>query len=352
MVIHELDPQLLGIGLEMSRRPEVINPEISHFDAAGNKIGIARLPGAHLLPDYDAHRDVGLRAALARWGIEQTTDSIMVLTGDPTAIEEQGYHVTMDVFEPRGNDPDGLPGGFSTMCGNGVRATAALLAEQDSDATGFVVRTRSGDRRVGVEGDNFVVEMGQLTHSIRDLGRYVDVGYVRTNPDGEYRGSPIPDDIQQMMYTLGIDTTNWWIGLNGDLQDGSIDGEPHVVIPIRPGRISTLQELRQLAKLIGPGITNHPIFPHGINANLVVPVDPQRILCCTHERNLDGPEHSVTASCGTGSTVAGGVAMRDFLRDYEVTQTVVHCTGGDLVIARPNPQSDRFSLKGPAVRIS
>ena len=36
----------------------------------------------------------------------------------------------------------------------------------------------------------------------------------------------------------------------------------------------------------------------------------------THERNLgDDPNHCVTASCGTGSTVAGAVVMKKHLKD-------------------------------------
>ncbi|MBI2420928.1 MAG: hypothetical protein HYV38_02480, partial [Candidatus Levybacteria bacterium] len=72
---------------------------------------------------------------------------------------------------------------------------------------------------------------------------------------------------------------------------------------------------------------------------------------CTHERNLgDDPDHSVTASCGTGSTVAGGIMFEKYVSDP--TQVVlVKCTGGDLEITK-SPTSSSLLMKGPAQRVN
>ncbi len=68
------------------------------------------------------------------------------------------------------------------------------------------------------------------------------------------------------------------------------------------------------------------------------------ILNCTHERNLgNNPHHSVTASCGTGSTAAGAI----MLTKNKLKKIIVKCLGGRLIIEKRQSQ---YYLHGSAVR--
>jgi len=301
-----------------------------HFVSCGNKIGLVPLTLAGYSDTNDSWRnDRHLRELLVSWGQEIGSDSIMVLTGDPRKRAEQGYHVAMTVFEPCGTDNENnLPGGLSNMCGNGVRAVAAFVREFDRSLTEILVKTGSGLRKITYEpqSDLYVVEMGELS----------------------YLNAPIPREIQKDL-SVFISAKTWSIGLNGTrARDGSITGEPHVVIEVTQSEAPTQQSLRHLAVMAGPLITkNRNIFPQEINANFIM-VRDNVIFNATHERNLgDDANHSVTAACGTGSTVAAGVVMEK----YHKTQILVKNMGGDLIIS-PDPNLPRgLLMKGEAHRV-
>ncbi|MGH7246273.1 MAG: hypothetical protein ACREGI_05085 [Candidatus Levyibacteriota bacterium] len=325
--------------------------ELALFEGCGNMLGIVPLARAGYSPLNDPRQDAMLRARLADWGRSINSDSVMLLSGDPSRFEEQGYHFFMDVFEPRGSDESGMAGGFSTMCGNGVRAVAAYLRELHPDVASCVVMTRSGLRTVEFEDDHFIVDMGEFTVAAVDLARYVSI----SGREGLHHfDQPIPEAIRAQLapYTSAA---RWSIGFTGNRDgEGMIDGEPHVVIQIPEDEVATIQDLRQLAIAAGPRITkNREFFPQEINVNFIVVRDRDdgtyEVWNCTHERNLgDVPEHSVTAACGTGSTVVGGVVFEQF--PYVGDEIPVVCTGGTMIIKKQ--PGGVLHMKGPAVRVS
>lgn len=329
------------------------------FEGCQNMLGVVPLTAAGYEGDRESWAtDEGLRRKLVEWGREIHSDSVMILTGDPLKADEQGYHVTMDVLEPNGGNGSDL-GGLSTMCGNGVRAVASYVKESLPDVQEVAVMTGSGLRRIKIErGSNgedlFVVNMGELTTRSRDLTSYVNTARVIPNLEGQYLGYPIPREIRERLAHV-IDVKTWSIGLNGDRdEEGKIDGEPHLIIEVPRDQVKDIADLRRIAVEAGPIITkNLDLFPQEINANFIVRDGTDEegrfvIWNVTHERNLgNDPDHSVTAACGTGSTVAGGLIFGKYPEGPFQT-VLVKCTGGDLEIAKGRTG---FLMKGPAQRV-
>lgn len=321
------------------------------YAGCGNMLGVVPLTEAGYSLDQDFRQDSALREYLHQWGTRINSDSVMVLIGDPGKAAEQGFHYEMYVFEPSGRSDNGLAGGVSTMCGNGVRAVASYIEKKMPGITEVKVKTMSGIRTVKIENGLYVVDMGEFVYRAEDLSEYVNTSQVLPNDDGNYFNSPIPKEILSELSGF-IDTATWSIGLNGDRENGNIDGEPHVVIEVPNDRFSDLTKLRKLAVLAGPIVTkNLDCFPKEINVNFISVIKNSdgsvEILNCTHERNLgDDPDHSVTPACGTGSTVAGGFVLEKF---PELNSVLVYCTGGDLVISR-GEGNDLF-MKGPAEEV-
>lgn len=327
------------------------------FEGCGNMLGVVPLTLAGYEEGDGWKNDPRIRKILTRWGKEINSDSVMILTGDPTKLDEQGYHVKMFVFEPNGNDESGLGGAVSVMCGNGVRAVAAWVREFDPELKKVFLMTMSGLRTIAIEGELYIVEMGEFGNSAVDLSPYVKKERAPFNKEAKYLNVPIPQTILKDLSKYTSAKT-WSIGLTGTRHpNGNIDGEPHVVIEIPRREIENIEGLRKLAVAAGPIITkNLEIFPLEVNANFVV-VEGQDesgkfvIWNCTHERNLgDDSNHSVTAACGTGSTVAGGVMFEKYVKAPSQT-VLVKCTGGDLEIANGNSKPMSLLLKGPANRV-
>lgn len=344
-----IDPKReAGVGFykKLAQRLEV-------FDGCGNVLGVVPLTEADYPDASDFREDPELRGFLQRWGREIGSDSVMVLTGHPGRVDELGYHYAMFVFEPNGEDLMGLPGGISTMCGNGVRAVAAFLRQRYPIAVDARIMTLSGIRIVEFDEDLFTVDMGKLTFNAADLETYVDSSQAFVDGKGRYLDVPIPESIVKQLSPI-TSAKSWSIGLTGDRINGRIDGEPHVVIEIPANEASDLVALRKIAVGVGPIITkNSRLFPKEINVNLIIQAGSNEdkkmtILNCTHERNLgNDAEHSVTQACGTGSTVAAGFIME---KNSGLHQVEVKCLGGNLTILKKSGSESLF-MKGPAVKV-
>jgi diaminopimelate epimerase len=345
-----------SMDLDIQQLMETLPEHVSLFEGCGNMLGIVPLSLAGFPVGWDFQKSPEMRRFLANWGKQINSDSVMVLTGDPRQRDAQGYHVMMYVFEPNGSDDTGMAGGVSTMCGNGVRAVAAYIRELDPEAENAQIMTMSGLRNIEFDGDFYAVDMGTMTNNAHDLAQYVDASQVQPNESGEYYRSPIPAEIVAHLSQF-TSAREWSIGLTGTYtEDGSIDGEPHIVVEIPADQARTIEELREIAVVAGPIITkNLNLFPKEINVNFIVrqgltdEAEPRaEVMNCTHERNLgEDADHSVTAACGTGSTVVGGVTLRG-MEEAPVRAVLVHCTGGDLEIS--GIPTD-LVMKGPAVRV-
>ncbi len=336
-----------------------LEENLSVFEGCGNMLGIVPLSLAGYKGGKNAwKKDRKLRSLLTKWGKEIKSDSVMVLAGDPLDAKKQGYHVEMFVFEPRGKDDTGMGGCISTMCGNGVRAVAAWIREYEPGAKDASIMTMSGLRKIAIEGDLYTVEMGELTMKAKDLRPYIDTRKVLSNEAGEYVDSEIPEEILKKL-SQHISTKTWSIGLNGTRdKKGKIDGEPHIVIEIPKKEAKNIKALRKIAVKAGPIITkNKKLFPKEINANFVVVEGKKKeklvVWNCTHERNLGSDaDHSVTAACGTGSTVVGGVMFTKYTKKAGST-VLVKFKGGEMQISVKGKKKNPMTLlmKGPARRV-
>ncbi|HEX9061523.1 MAG TPA: hypothetical protein VF941_15190 [Clostridia bacterium] len=367
-LLHEQSPQNPQEGFYDRLREK----HLLHYEGCGNQLGVVPLTLAgYPLEAGDAWKaDPTLRKMLTEWGREINSDSVMVITGDPLNADEQKYHVSMTVFEPNGDDGSGLGGGLSTMCGNGIRAVARYVQEYvrdnggDPDLRTVKIKSGSGERNVEIEGENFVVDMGEFTTAPKDLAQYVRQPSLlrrkgsQAGADGRYIDAPIPAEIQRKLADYTSAKT-WSIGLNGTRNEaGAIDGEPHIIIEIPRNEVDDIDQLRALAVAAGPVVTkNLGYFPGEINVNFVVydHVDDEGRLViwnATHERNLgDDADHSVTAACGTGSTVAGGVMFEKYGANAVNRTVVVKNTGGDLEITPSKTEDKSLLMKGPANKV-
>ncbi|OGE26148.1 hypothetical protein A3C26_01320 [Candidatus Daviesbacteria bacterium RIFCSPHIGHO2_02_FULL_39_12] len=320
--------------------------DYSLYQACQNKFLIFELK-----ENLDWQNNRNLRNTFTRLGKKNNVDSVLVLKGNPRRFYQQGYHYEMYVFEPKGGSNNGLAGGISTMCGNGVRAVAAFIQKQFPDTVEARIMTLSGLRTVEIDGSLYTVHMGEFTYHAEDLSKYVNTTLVLSNKDGNFLDSPIPESILKDLSRF-TNSTTWSIGLNGNREGKSIDGEPHVVLEV-PGNQGDIEQLRKLAVETGPIITkNLTCFPKEINANFIFigkeNGESVEIMNCTHERNLGNDAyHSVTPACGTGSTVAGGFMLERYPRARSV---LVHCTGGDLIISKSR-SGQELLLKGPAEEV-
>lgn len=292
------------------------------YEGCGNRFLIAHLEGSF------SRNDSRLRREFQRVGLKQEVDSVLVLIGDPEYADRQGYHVTMDVFEPRGIDAKHpkLPGSWSTMCGNGIRAVTRYLL----DTTQLVccVKTRSGIRKTAILSDNlFRINMGKFTRRRADLEKYVR----------KFDFARIVDS--------KVNYKDMFVGLNGTPNvNGRIDGEPHVVVVLGQDAEISMHRLKKITERIGSKITaNREYFPECINTNVVVLVESTRqtvsVKACTFERGVE----YVTQSCGTGATVIGSHFL---LRDRKLRAVNVRMPGGTLYVTRA-PLGE-FYLTGPA----
>lgn len=291
------------------------------YEGCGNHLLIV-----HLRSNF-SYEDIKMRRKLKQLGLDYGCDSVLVLTGDPQKFTKQGYHVTMDVFEPRGDDPSNphLAGSWSTMCGNGIRAVSRYLVDK-----GYIkcfIRTQSGLRTATILPHNqFRVWMGQFTTRRKDMRKYVS-----------------NFDFADLLKKLKVNINNVVVGLNGDTDtSGHIDGEPHFLIFIS-NKVESIKELTYLVEEIGPLITsNRKFFPEDINTNLISfgkrESDNLKVLACTFERGIE----YVTQACGTGATAIGSYLLT---KDKHLSIVDVHMPGGRLRIERGN---GGFLMTGPA----
>ncbi len=338
---------------------EKLQPFLQLYEGCGNMLGVVPLTIAGYPKEADWLKDKQLRKFLRSWGQQIRSDSVMVLTGNPYD-HKQEYDFFMDVFEPSGTDNTGkgLAGGVSTMCGNGIRAVAAYTRTFKPNINVARIMSRSGLRTVEIDKlkDLYAVDMGEFVYGKEDLSQYVCPDLVAPDGNGIYIDSFIPQEICRVL-GQHVPVTTWCIGLTGDRNsNGRIDGEPHLVINVPHNGVKDIRELRRLAVAVGPVITKASShFPLEINANFIV-IDGKddgvlSVLNVTHERNLgDDADHSVTAACGTGSTVVGAIMFEKNL--VQTDQIVrVYNTGGIVEISR-NPRTNRMILTGPAKPVS
>lgn len=301
------------------------------YDACGNRVTIHHNHEANSLTQLRTNTESLLH--LAQDGIARNVDSVMVLTGDPNQHDHQGYHVTMDVFEPNAFSQDNLSAGWSTMCGNGVRAVAQYIADTTELTPPFFIQTRSGVQRVDRVDDLWSVNMGAFTQDQSHLAQYV---------------SHYPSSIDEFNIA---DTDRFesqpHIGFHYQPSAESVDGEPHLVLFTQ--QEESLASVQALANQVGTIVTaTADFFPEEINTSVAsiqrkdTSAKTVSVNAATYERNI----YYVTKACGTAATVIGSLVFEheDLDDDWQVEITM---PGGVLVITR---KDENYFLTGPAYK--
>jgi len=194
-------------------------------------------------------------------------------------------------------NPDGTEG----MCGNGLRCLAALLAAAGRFRSGEAIATADGPKRVWIEGDVVRAELGEA----RDL----------------------PDRPGSLAAPFTVDAAG--ARLEGY---GAWLGNPHFVVFTDAATQSRVREL-------GPALQGLPVFPEGVNLELVVADAAGGLSVRVWERGV-----GETLSCGTGALAVAAAGPRPVEAGG---RAAVRYTGGDLVVSRD--ADGRLSLAGPVV---
>lgn len=313
--------------MKMVKLKELIFKDIEKsarlYEGCGNLLLIVSVP-----ENFD-RSDGLLRRFLAKLGLKHKVDSVLVLAGNPANYFIQGYHLTMDVFEPRGNDGSNTIGSWSTMCGNGIRAVGRYLL--DEGLISVCIKTRSGNRNVSILPENqFRVSMGEFSGSQKDLEKYVS----------NFNINKLVSEITNQAISESF------IGLNGDRISGQIDGEPHLCIVLRDNNLS-ISNLIELTTEIGSKLTtNKEYFPEEINTSLIEYIktgkDEILVRACTYERGV----LYVTKACGTAATVIGSHLLS---QNPNFKKVNVSMPGGIISIDR---ELNKYFMTGPANRIN
>lgn len=301
----------------------------SLYNACGNRILIHH-PKTPTAIDQ-LKMDVAALTMLAQYALAENADSVMILTGDPDAISEKGYHVTMDVFEPNAFSVENPAHAWSTMCGNGVRAVAQYLEDTTPVTPPYLIHTGAGILRIEKRDNMWSVNMGEFVHDIARISHYA-------------KRLPLSVDDFSLSYAQHYEHA-LRIGFHSQPGARIADGEPHVVLFRRePTTPEILQ--KETAQAGGIITTATSLFPQEINTSIacVTEVDlatkTVSVLAATYERNV----YYITQACGTAATVIGALLFEQKELSDE-WQICVSMPGGTLSITRANTL---YFLTGPA----
>lgn len=195
-------------------------------------------------------------------------------------------------------------GSLAEMCGNGVRVFAHVLAEQGlvpvEGETHFGIGTRDGRKAVTIHHADAQHAMVSV-----EMGSVTEIGDSRVE-------------------VAGIQAT----GLGVDV------GNPHAVVILSNLTQDSLRELP-----VGQPVTWDPeLFPHGVNVEVVTPLQADAIHMRVHERGV-----GETRSCGTGTVAAAFAALRNAGRSEGTV--AVNVPGGQVEVTLAE---GRATLKGPS----
>ncbi|MBD8505401.1 diaminopimelate epimerase [Hoyosella sp. G463] len=194
-------------------------------------------------------------------------------------------------------------GSIAEMCGNGVRVFAHYLrASGLEERAAFTVGSRAGARPVTVH------EAGATLGAVTvDMGIVRQLGESHASVGGrEFAG-------------IGIDV-----------------GNPHLACIVEG---MSAEELGGLD--LGDPEFDHEFFPHGVNIEIVTPLDQGAVSMRVNERGV-----GETRSCGTGTVAAAAAALLQAgQQEGEVSVTI---PGGTVAVT---VQGGRAWLRGPSVLV-
>lgn len=299
-----------------------VHHEFPMYSGCGNTFFIFPLPNEEAFLLFKKN-EVALQE-LAELGKTYHVDSVMVVVGDPAYVAQQGYHVSMYVFEPHAYHPDHSHSAWSTMCGNGIRAVAEYLVDRGVRSETMHINTLGGVHHVVAVRDLWRVDMGMFTRNREDLSYYVRPSGVLTTNTFHIASKKIEPTVHVGFHFHNTEKK---------------DGEPHAVLFThkKMNRFFLQRYTKQYGKLI---THNQEVFPHEINTSVAsiddIQTDAKKIIvsAATYERNI----YYITKACGTASTVIGALLFERFSlsSDWKIE---VHVPGGVLLIEKDDQEN-------------
>lgn len=201
-------------------------------------------------------------------------------------------------------------GSTAQMCGNGMRCFAKYVT----------------DKKI-INKKQFSVMTGAGIISPEIL----DDGTVKVNMS---KPILVPDKIP----FKGLNTLNFEIDVDGKTFNANAIsmGNPHCVI-------FTEEDVNKMAKIYGPSLECHELFPEKTNVEFVRVKSRNEIDFCVYERGC-----GITLACGTGACAATVAGVLNNLTDCKVK---VNLLGGAVVVDWTGYKADNSSdifLIGPA----
>lgn len=280
------------------------------FVMIADATGSQKLDAALVEKLCDRHMGVGADGLIRAVPAHQDTEAgrLLAETGLTSSAEAPLWFM----------DYRNADGSIAEMCGNGVRAFAHFLINQeavDPDAESIPVLTRAGIKTVRQVSEGYAVGMG-----------------VWSFIDPEMAADSASDSLVQTP------------GQNDPRPALSISmGNPHTVVAL-PNE----QALENLDLHTPPKVEPNP--PQGTNVEFVVPADPLiengegRVRMRVHERGV-----GETMSCGTGACAAAA-AVRVWAAGDGVDTWRVAVPGGEVTIRFTSREdgAEDVELAGPA----
>ena len=194
------------------------------------------------------------------------------------------------------------------QCGNGLRCFARYVYDHRlTNKNTLTVETRSGQYQPSLLADgNVKVDMGRPQFAPAQI--------------------PFTAPQQQLDYQLELDQRSVKVAVLSM-------GNPHAVTQVDDLQTAPVEQL-------GAQISNHPLFPNGVNAGFMQIIDRNHIQLRVYERGA-----GETLACGSGACAAVVAANRWGLVDTEVE---VQLRGGALAILW---HGDEVKMAGPAVEV-
>ncbi|MGH8125855.1 MAG: diaminopimelate epimerase, partial [Rhodanobacteraceae bacterium] len=166
-------------------------------------------------------------------------------------------------------------GSFAEQCGNGARCIGAWLHRAGLVAIGEEVKLESPGGEIGlrlIDAATVAVEMGE--------------------PEFDSARIPFDASAPASRHELDIDGEQVKLALVSM-------GNPHAVMEVTDVTSARIDRL-------GPRITAHPRFRHGVNAGFVQVVNERNVRLRVHERGAGW-----TLACGSGACAAVAALHRD-----------------------------------------
>ncbi len=174
----------------------------------------------------------------------------------------EGHTFTADYYNPDGS--------HGMMCGNGSRCIVRYAVDHDA---------RPQDGRL-----DFTLN-GAAYHAMLAPDHRIAITF----------GAPAAEQTHPAASLADVDVDAWYVNVNSDhvVIDGPLDPRRPVVAALR----------------------HHPVFPHGVNVNMVEIAAPDRLRLATFERGVE----AVTGACGTGAIATAITMWRRGLTHDHVT---------------------------------